>query len=57
MRPMLPGALVDFTILSTRQVLTLGALDANADGHQSVELYDADGDLLQAWLLPWRVNR
>ena len=48
--------LVDFTILRTRQVLALGALDANADGHQSIELYDAGGDLLQAWLLPWRTK-
>lgn len=46
--------LMDFTILRTRQVLAWGALDANADDDQSVELYDADGDLLHAWLLPRR---
>lgn len=46
--------LMDFTILHTRQVLAWGALDVNADGHQSVELYDAGGDLLHAWLLPRR---
>lgn len=42
----------DFLVLSTGQVLVLGGLEVDAEAHHSLELYDTDGTLMAAWLLP-----
>lgn len=44
--------MVDFLVLRTGHVLALGALDVNADLHNSIEMYDKTGALLRAWTLP-----
>ncbi len=43
---------IDFLVLPTGHTLALGALEVNADKHQSIEMYDRNGTLLRAWTLP-----
>ena len=49
--------LADYTVLDSGRVLALGTLAANGDRHVSVELYDADGELIRAWELPLRTSQ
>lgn len=44
--------MVDFLVLRTGHVLTLGALDVGADLQRSIEMYDDSGTLVRAWTLP-----
>lgn len=44
--------MIDFLVLPTGHTLALGALEVNADKHQSIEMYDRTGTLLRAWTLP-----
>lgn len=43
--------LADYTVLESGRVLALGTLATN-DGHVSIELYDASGEMARAWELP-----
>ncbi len=44
--------LADYAVLASGRVLALGTLAASGDGHVSVELYDASGEMVRAWELP-----
>lgn len=44
--------MVDFLVLRTGHMLTLGALDVDVDLHKSIEMYDDAGTLVRAWTLP-----
>lgn len=42
----------DFLVLPTGQALVLGGLEVDAPAYHSLELYDTDGALAAAWILP-----
>lgn len=44
--------LADYTVLEGGRMLALGTLTVNGGSHVSVELYDANGEMLRAWELP-----
>lgn len=48
------SSIADFIVLESGGIIVLGALSVGDNFHRSIELYDADGSLKQAWELPIR---
>lgn len=42
----------DYAVLDERRLLALGTLHTNAELHSSLELYNADGEVVRAWEIP-----